>query len=83
MPNRTQDWSVLLGSVQWIRIEQELGKIPKIQIQQMRIQIIDLIPTMTYAHPDVVHSDEVGFRDAVDVALVELNRLVRSGPKPV
>ncbi|KAH7685831.1 Exostosin-like protein [Dioscorea alata] len=83
MPNRTQDWSVFLGSDQWIRIEEELGKIPKIQIQQMRIQIIDLIPSMTYAHPDVVHGDEVGFRDAVDVALVELNRLVWSGRKPV
>ncbi|TKY69115.1 Xyloglucan galactosyltransferase KATAMARI1-like [Spatholobus suberectus] len=43
------------------------------EVKRMQEVVIGLIPRLTYAHPN---ASEVGFRDAVDVALRRLSRLV-------
>lgn len=43
----------------------------------MREKVIEMIPWVTYAHPNASHGDEL-FQDAVDVALVELTKNVRA-----
>lgn len=57
------------------RIEEELLKIPSEEVKRMREVVINMIPGLTYAHPN---ASDVGFRDAVDVALVHLSRLVQA-----
>lgn len=56
-------------------IEAELVKIPADQIQKMRNRVIDLIPNLTYIHPN---SSDSGFKGAVDVALSQLADHVKS-----
>ncbi|KAK9949611.1 hypothetical protein M0R45_005128 [Rubus argutus] len=51
------------------RIEDELLKIPKEKVEMMREKVIEMIPSLTYAHPN---ASGIGFRDAVDVALASL-----------
>ncbi|XP_009788542.1 probable xyloglucan galactosyltransferase GT17 [Nicotiana sylvestris] len=58
-----------------IGIEEELLKIPMEEVERMRRTVIQLIPTLTYAHPN---STSYGFRDAVDVALKGLSLHVTS-----
>ncbi|CAL9044230.1 probable xyloglucan galactosyltransferase GT17 [Musa acuminata AAA Group] len=77
LPSRPGDWSVMLEQSQRNQIEDELARIPRAEVGRMREVVIGLIPRMTYAHPDANRS-QLGFRDAVDVALVELTRRVRS-----
>ncbi|CAN4105504.1 unnamed protein product [Withania somnifera] len=62
-----------------IRIEEELLKIPMEEVERKRRTVIELIPTLTYAHPN---STSYGFRDAVDVALKALSDHVSSLLKP-
>ncbi|PQP95569.1 putative xyloglucan galactosyltransferase GT17 [Prunus yedoensis var. nudiflora] len=51
------------------RIEEELLKISSEKVKMMREEIIDLMPSLTYAHPNAT---DFGFGDAVDVALASL-----------
>lgn len=59
------------------RIEEELLKIPKEEVERMRATVIDMIPRLTYAHPNASSSD-LGFEDVVDVALQALAQHVRN-----
>ncbi|OMO92320.1 Exostosin-like protein [Corchorus olitorius] len=56
------------------RIEEELLKIPKEEVERMRARVIDMIPRLTYVHPN---ASDIGFEDAVDVALEALAKHVR------
>ncbi|MCD9641025.1 hypothetical protein HAX54_026838 [Datura stramonium] len=62
-----------------ISIEEELLKIPKEEVERKRRTVIQLIPKLTYAHPN---STSYGFRDAVDIALKALSDHVSSFLKP-
>ncbi|KAJ4793401.1 Xyloglucan galactosyltransferase KATAMARI [Rhynchospora pubera] len=73
IPERREDWSVLIGPDQLDRIEDVLSQIPEKEVKQMREVVIRMIPQVTYMHPKA-NSNEVNFRDAVDVALVELTK---------
>lgn len=75
-PARPEEWSVFLEPGRWDRIEQELDRIPKASVARMRERVVEMIPRVTYAHPNASWK-ELGFRDAVDVALVELTKIVR------
>lgn len=57
------------------RIEEEISKIPSEEVKRMREVVINMIPRLTYAHPN---ASDVGFKDAVDVALVHLSSLVQA-----
>ncbi|XP_050388161.1 probable xyloglucan galactosyltransferase GT17 [Argentina anserina] len=50
-------------------IEEELLKIPAEKMEMMREKVIQMIPSLTYAHPS---ASGLGFKDAVDVALASL-----------
>ncbi|KAG8657845.1 hypothetical protein MANES_03G077800v8 [Manihot esculenta] len=50
-------------------IEEELSKISSDRVEKMRRKIMEIMPSITYAHPN---SSDVGFGDAVDVALEAL-----------
>ncbi|KAM0971251.1 hypothetical protein ACFX13_019466 [Malus domestica] len=56
------------------RINEELLKIPKEKVTAMREKLIELIPSLTYAHPNATN---LGFGDAVDVALASLAKHVQ------
>ncbi|KAJ9183055.1 hypothetical protein P3X46_006971 [Hevea brasiliensis] len=56
-------------------IEEELSKISSDRVGRMRRKIIEMMPRITYAHPN---SSDVGFADAVDVALEALLKNARS-----
>jgi hypothetical protein len=56
-------------------IEEVLMGISSEEVEKMREVVIGLIPRISYVHPNV--SSNVGFSDAVDVALQGLSRLVR------
>ncbi|XWS40420.1 hypothetical protein CRYUN_Cryun18bG0139500 [Craigia yunnanensis] len=58
-------------------IEEELLKISKEEVERMRTTVIDMIPRLTYAHPNASNSD-LGFEDVVDVALEALAQHVRN-----
>ena len=51
------------------RIEEVLLRIPSEKVKRMREVVINLIPRITYAHPNGI---DFGFKDAVDVALTQL-----------
>ncbi|GAU47783.1 hypothetical protein TSUD_12680 [Trifolium subterraneum] len=55
-------------------IEEVLMGISSEEVEKMREVVISLIPRISYVHPNV---SDVGFSDAVDVALQGLSRLVR------
>lgn len=55
-------------------IEQELLRISESEVVQMRETVIDLIPSVTYAHPNATNYD---LPDAVDVALEALAKQAR------
>lgn len=54
-------------------IEEELLKISEEKLKRMRERVVDAIPRLTYAHPN---ASDVGFKDAVDVALAALSKHV-------
>lgn len=68
-PANRSDYSVFIPEENWNRIEAELLKIPAEKVAKMRATVINLIPKITYAHPNAT---DVGFNDAVDVALEQL-----------
>ena len=59
------------------RIEEELLKISKEEVERMQATVIDMIPRLTYAHPNASSSD-LGFEDVVDVALEALAQHARN-----
>ncbi|KAF8390818.1 hypothetical protein HHK36_023117 [Tetracentron sinense] len=77
LPADTSKYSVYIAeeNATRIRIEEELLKIPGEEVERMRSTVIDLIPTLTYGHPNAT---DIGFRDAVDVALAELSKQAQS-----
>lgn len=74
LPADRGEYSVYLAEEKWGRIEAELLKIPAEKVARMRATVIDMIPRITYAHPN---ASDVGFKDAVDVALEQLLKRVR------
>lgn len=57
------------GSKRVVSIEEELFKIEREKVERMRSAVINLMPRLTYAHPNAT---DLGFQDAVDVALEAL-----------
>ncbi|KAF6135207.1 hypothetical protein GIB67_035278 [Kingdonia uniflora] len=57
-------------------IEEELLKIPRDEVELMRKRVINLIPRVTYNHPNA--SITIGVKDVVDVALEKLSNHVKS-----
>jgi len=76
-PARREEWSVFLEPDRSDRIEEELDRIEEEKVVRMREKVVEMIPWVTYAHPNASH-EELGFHDAVDIALEELTRRVRS-----
>ncbi|KAG9448060.1 hypothetical protein H6P81_014188 [Aristolochia fimbriata] len=74
-PAEPTAYSVFIPEEKVDRMEEELIKIPSYKVESMRKTLIDLIPSVTYAHPNAT---ELGFKDAVDVALEQLLKHVRS-----
>lgn len=56
-------------------IEHELLKISESEVVQMRETVINMIPSLTYAHPNATNYD---LPDAVDVALEALAKQARA-----
>ncbi|KAK9282862.1 hypothetical protein L1049_011086 [Liquidambar formosana] len=75
LPSDPSAYSVYIEGNGTGRVEEVLLKIPRETVQRMHGKVIDMIPTITYAHPNKSHSQ---FRDAVDVALVALSKHVES-----
>ncbi|KAJ6314348.1 hypothetical protein OIU78_017924 [Salix suchowensis] len=57
------------GTERVVSIEEELLKIEREKVERMRRTVINLMPRLTYAHPNAT---DFGFQDAVDVALEAL-----------
>ncbi|KAK9181965.1 hypothetical protein WN944_025106 [Citrus x changshan-huyou] len=81
LPQDAEEYSVYINgeegnNARRKRIEDELMKIPRKRVEKMRNKVIDLIPRVTYKHPNA--SDDGEFEDAVDVALAALANHVRS-----
>ncbi|XVF45960.1 hypothetical protein PTKIN_Ptkin02bG0249700 [Pterospermum kingtungense] len=79
LPEKGSEYSVYMDEKgdESKRIEEELLKIPKEEVERMRATVIDMIPRLTYAHPNA-SSVDLGFEDVVDVALQALARDVRN-----
>ncbi|OAY28857.1 probable xyloglucan galactosyltransferase GT17 [Manihot esculenta] len=73
-PANESEYSVYIdeSEIEKKSIEEELSKISSDRAERMRRKIIEIMPTITYAHPN---SSRVGFEDAVDVALAALLKL--------
>lgn len=81
LPQDAEEYSVYINgeegnNARRKRIEDELMKIPTKRVEKMRNKVIDLIPRVTYKHPNA--SDDGEFEDAVDVALAAIANHVRS-----
>lgn len=79
-PEETHTYSVYIDEKDVVgggekKIEDVLMKISNEEVKRMREVVINLIPGLTYAHPNV---SDVGFKDAVDVALERLSHLVEA-----
>ncbi|CAI0440848.1 unnamed protein product [Linum tenue] len=83
LPENTTSYSVFLwedekmisdNGLRKVNIEEELMKIGSGKVEEMRKVVVDLIPRLTFAHPNA--SGDKGFEDVVDVALSSLLRLV-------
>ena len=74
LPSDWKTYSVYIEDDRTESIEEELLKVHKNSVKKMRQRVIDLIPTLTYAHPNAtVTGQHLGFKDAVDVALSALS----------
>ncbi|XP_068666057.1 probable xyloglucan galactosyltransferase GT17 [Aristolochia californica] len=74
-PAKPTAYSVYIPEDKVNRMEEELIKIPSYKVESMRKTLINLIPSITYTHPNAT---EIEFKDAVDVALEQLVKHVRS-----
>lgn len=75
-PEKKSDYSVFIDEKEAVgkkKIEKVLMGISSEEVERMREVVINLIPSVTYAHPN---ASEVGFKDAVDVVLQRLSRNV-------
>ncbi|KDP24872.1 hypothetical protein JCGZ_25136 [Jatropha curcas] len=77
LPADGNEYSVYIegSEIEKRKIEEELVKISKKKVEKMRRRIIELIPSLTYAHPNAT---DVGFEDAIDVAVAALAKLARA-----
>ncbi|KAM3755238.1 hypothetical protein ACB098_02G025600 [Castanea mollissima] len=74
LPSDRKTYSVYIEGDRTESIEEVLLKIDKNTVKKMRERVIDLIPTLTYTHPNATVTDHhLGFKDAVDVALSALS----------
>lgn len=75
-PEDKREYSVFVDekSEESTRIEDVLARIPRERVERMREKVVELIPRVTYAHPNAT---DLGFDDAVDVALASLAKHVR------
>ena len=79
LPQDAEEYSVYINGENGNatrRIEDELMNIPTERVERMRKKVIDLIPRVTYKHPNA--SDDGEFEDAVDVAVAALANHVQS-----
>ncbi|XP_068658634.1 probable xyloglucan galactosyltransferase GT17 [Aristolochia californica] len=74
-PAEPTAYSVYIPEDKVDMMEEELIKIPSYKVERMRKNLINLIPSITYTHPNAT---EIGFKDAVDVALEQLVKHVQS-----
>lgn len=79
LPEDHDEYSVFMeaenGDALRAKIEAVLSSIPEERVAELRSKVIELIPRLTYAHPNATN---LGFKDAVDVALEQLARHIRS-----
>ncbi|GKV32100.1 hypothetical protein SLEP1_g40728 [Rubroshorea leprosula] len=80
LPEEKEEYSVYMDEKEVTGgkriIEEELMRIPAEKVERMRSTVINMIPRVTYSHPNA-SSGELGFKDAVDVALDALAKHVR------
>ncbi|KAJ4753604.1 Xyloglucan galactosyltransferase KATAMARI1 [Rhynchospora pubera] len=76
LPKHPDDWSVFIEPDHINQLEKVLKRIPEKKIKQMREVVIEMIPRVTYVHPNASR-DEIRFWDVVDVALAELTKQVK------
>ncbi|XP_077210262.1 exostosin family protein [Tasmannia lanceolata] len=74
LPSDPSEYSVYIPEEKVSRIEEQLVKIPSYKVERMRNTVINLIPGLTYSHPNATG---MGFRDAVDIALEQLSKHMR------
>ncbi|XP_038699445.1 probable xyloglucan galactosyltransferase GT17 isoform X2 [Tripterygium wilfordii] len=75
LPEEYKEYSVFIDVEKGnVSVEEELMKIGKERLEKMRKRVIDLIPRVTYVHPN---ASDLGFEDAVDVALKALSMHVQ------
>lgn len=75
LPDDRRSYSVFMDKENSTQIEHELSRISESEVVQMRETIVDLIPSLTYAHPNATNYD---LPDAVDVALEALAKQARA-----
>lgn len=75
LPDKKRSYSVFMDEKNSTHIEHELLKISESEVVQMRETVINMIPSLTYAHPNATNYD---LPDAVDVALEALAKQARA-----
>lgn len=73
-PEERSEYSVYVPAAEVAGMVAALGKIPAEKVAGMQEKVVGMIPRITYAHPNAT---DLGFRDAVDVALERLMAHVR------
>ncbi|KAJ3699853.1 hypothetical protein LUZ61_003558 [Rhynchospora tenuis] len=76
LPKHPDEWSVFIEPDHINQLEKVLKRIPEKKIKQMREVVIEMIPRVTYVHPNASR-DEIRLWDVVDVALAELTKQVK------
>ncbi|XP_018452040.2 probable xyloglucan galactosyltransferase GT17 [Raphanus sativus] len=75
LPDNKRSYSVFMDEKNSTLIEQELSRISENEVVQMREAVIEMIPKMTYAHPNATNYD---LPDAVDIALEALAKQAKA-----
>ncbi|VVA94287.1 unnamed protein product [Arabis nemorensis] len=75
LPDDRRSYSVFMDNKNSTQIEHELSRISESDVVKMRETVINLIPRLTYAHPNATNYD---LPDAVDVALEALAKQARA-----
>ncbi|KAI3935410.1 hypothetical protein MKW98_027550 [Papaver atlanticum] len=76
LPKDPNEYSVYIPEKKWKQIEEELMKIPKAKVEKMRSAVIEMIPRITYIHPNATSGKDKNYPDAVDIALDQLSKHV-------
>lgn len=74
LPDDRRSYSVFMDNKNNTQIEHELSRISESDVVKMRETVINLIPRLTYAHPNATNYN---LPDAVDVALEALAKQVK------